>query len=71
MALLARRATNDWRWRVLLTAAAVEIDDGGEIGNPDPTKDADEDAVVISAKHPRHEPPGRLALAIPASRAKP
>ena len=33
-------------------AAAVEIDDGGKIENPDPTKDDDEDVVVISARIP-------------------
>ena len=47
------RETNDGG---TVTAAAVEIDDGGEIGNPDPTKDADEDAVVISARIPDMNP---------------
>ena len=47
------RETNDGG---TVTAAAVEIDDGGEIGNPDPTKDADEDAVVISARIPDMDP---------------
>ena len=47
------RATNDGG---TVTAADVEIGDGGEIGNPDPTKDADEDAVVISARIPDMDP---------------
>ena len=47
------RETNDGG---TVTAAAVEIDDGGEIGNPDPDKDDDEDAVVISARIPDMDP---------------
>ena len=46
-------ATNDGG---TVTAAAVEIDDGGEIGNPDPNEDDDEDAVVISARIPDMDP---------------
>ena len=46
-------ATNDGG---TVTAAAVEIDDGGEIGNPDPDKEDDEDAVVISARIPDMDP---------------
>ena len=40
----------------MIAAAAVEIDDGGEIENPDPTKDPDEDVVVISARIPDMDP---------------
>ena len=47
------RLTNDGG---TVTAADVEIDDGGEIGNPDPDKDDDEDVVVISARIPDMDP---------------
>ena len=47
------RETNDGG---TVTAAAVEIDDGGEIRNPDPNEEDDEDAVVISARIPDMDP---------------
>ena len=60
------RATNDGG---TVTAAAVEIDDGGEIGNPDPIKTPTRTRWSSPPASPTWTP-GTTALATP-SRAKP